>query len=153
MFDAFFPPLIHISIYLGIGRFFLTTIRLTGRWTLGLYNILFPGSSPSPEDVREYIQKAVAIGTSHRLRPVVETNINHVIPSLFYRDKTVTEWWETIRIRVSPNKIPLDDDDQRCKSDRSTSDHNSKECAATDKISNGNASSRKHHPTGTTKDE
>ena len=78
---------------------------LGGRWTLGLYNAIGLDDETKNRVVasskKEYIAKALQIGTDPVLRKTVEENISKAVPNLFGRGEAVEEW-EKILLRVSP---------------------------------------------------
>ena len=80
---------------------------LGGRWTLGYYNIMGLDDESKARVIadskKDYIAKAVELGTNKALRQDVEANILEAMPNLFFREDAVEEW-EKIFLRISPVK-------------------------------------------------
>lgn len=80
---------------------------LGGRWTRGYYHTIGINEEIRSQLIanteKEYIDKAVALGTNQTLRELAEAEINRAIPNLFGRWEAVEEW-QRILMNVSPIK-------------------------------------------------
>jgi protein O-GlcNAc transferase len=82
----------------------LPASRLGGRWSYAYYQILGDedlNSKVIASSEQDYIDKAVALGTTQELRDKVEAKIRENLHKLYEQDEAVRSW-ETVLLQIAP---------------------------------------------------